>query len=416
MSFTKNLGHGVTGGIVAAMVLALSFVACSSDSSEDGVAESEVNAVWRVSGSDECTASGSETDLYIDITAPTGTSYTITVEDGYDWCWTSRIHQSATKTDVMMANTQSDKIYLAENSTSAVRTACISVIFESGNKVYLQLLQNEGDVSEPFHRNWAELPVCDDPEEGFLVVPHYAHLSADVLVRNYTAYFDTQSGIARWVAYPLHDCYMQGTYSRYPNFLFDPAVPSEYQANLTLGSYTQLYGPTNSDIRGHQCMSNHRYVPYSTEMNMQTFYSTNIFPQNSGFNGGLWGSMESVCSAYRCSDTLYCVTGNHGFREWATDKAGKKIVAPQYAWKVLLRTRSGKTGKSIDQITDASQLICIGYWATNDAAGNTGKLKDYLVSVAEIEKLTGYSFFPMLDESIADEVKAQCTPSDFGIN
>ncbi len=151
-------------------------------------------------------------------------------------------------------------------------------------------------------------------------------------------------------------------------------------------------------------------------MNAQTFYSTNIMPQNSTFNSGLWGSMEQVCTAQACSDTLYCVTGNWGTRGYATDQNGKRIAAPEYCFKVILRTRSGRTGKRIDQITDASQLKAIGYWAANASSSNSGNLRDYTVSVSEIERKTGFKFFPMLDEKIAEQVKAQNNPSDFGIN
>ena len=187
-------------------------------------------------------------------------------------------------------------------------------------------------------------------------------------------------------------------------------VPTNQQADLDGRSYQGGY------IRGHQCMSNHRYVQASSEMNAQTFYSTNIMPQNSTFNSGLWGSMEQVCTAQACSDTLYCVTGNWGTRGYATDQNGKRIAAPEYCFKVILRTRSGRTGKRIDQITDASQLKAIGYWAANASSSNSGNLRDYTVSVSEIERKTGFKFFPMLDEKIAEQVKAQNNPSDFGIN
>ena len=86
-----------------------------------------------------------------------------------------------------------------------------------------------------------------------------------------------------------------------------------------------------------------------------------------------------------------------------------------YCWKVLLRTKSGRTGKRIDQITDASQLAAIGYWAENSST-TTGNIKQYITSVADIEEKTGYKFFTMLDEAIAADVKAQNNPSDWGIN
>ena len=82
---------------------------------------------------------------------------------------------------------------------------------------------------------------------------------------------------------------------------------------------------------------------------------------------------------------------------------------------MLLRTRSGRTGKRVDQITDASQLMAIGFWAKNASSSKNG-LKEYITSVADIEEKTGYKFFTMLDDGIAADVKAQNNPSDWGIN
>ena len=138
-------------------------------------------------------------------------------------------------------------------------------------------------------------------------------------------------------------------------------------------------------------------------------------PQNSDFNSGSWGNMESVASAQRCADTLYIVTGTYGVRSWSRDKAGTEVAMPEYCWKVLLRTRTGRTGKRIDQVTDASELKSIGYWAENSSASKSW-LREYIVSVDYIEQQTGYKFFTMLDEAIADEVKSQNNPSEWGID
>lgn len=410
MIFRKTDFRWLTG-VIGTVALVLFSAACGGDSDEPVAAP--VGVTFASTGTTEYSAPGYSNDPVINFTAPVGTSYTITVEEGAKWCWTSRMNKTSTKTDIMVLTSQSDKIYLAANETADVRTARISVTFSTGDAFALTLNQRTEASTPPaaMDKKWAELPVYDK-QSGLTVVTHFAPLSADKTARNYTLAYDTELCIARWVAYPIHDCYMQGTYNRSNAWAYDPSVPMNRQADLSRGSYNQKYGY----IRGHQCMSNHRYVPYSTELNAQTFYSTNIMPQESQFNSGLWGSMEGVCSSHRCADTLYCVTGNAGLREYTYDKNGKKIAAPKYCFKVLLRTRSGRTGKRIDQITDASQLMAIGYWAENAASSNRGKLPDYVKSVAEIEELTGYTFFPMLDPAVAAEVKAQCRPSDWGIN
>ena len=162
-------------------------------------------------------------------------------------------------------------------------------------------------------------------------------------------------------------------------------------------------------------MSNHRYVAYNDLLNDQTYYSSNIMPQDYDFNGGSWLSMENLATSYICRDTLYIVTGNYGVQSWSTDRSGTKVAMPEYCWKVLLRTRSGRTGKRIDQIEDASELMSIGFWAANDKTSKNG-LEEYITTVADIERKTGYKFFPMLDDAIAEQVKSQKELSAWGIN
>ncbi len=98
------------------------------------------------------------------------------------------------------------------------------------------------------------------------------------------------------------------------------------------------------------------------------------------------GDIENLTLKYiSYPDTLYNVTGTYGVQGYTTDKGGNRVAIPQYCWKVLLRTKSGRTGKRIDQITDASQLAAIGYWAENSST-TTGNIKQYITSVADIEE------------------------------
>ena len=360
-----------------AMVLgALLLVFGRCGSSDDGT-PANISAVFMETETTTLDAKGYATDPRLVLTGPVGTAYTVTVTEGGSWCWTSRRTHTTTKSAKLVSANDVVYVYLDDNETGASRRA-------------------------------AELPAYVEAPD-YRYVTHYAPLSSTVTARNFTICYDTKKRIANWVAYPIHDCYMQGSYNRADTWAYDPDIPSQYQADLSLGSYR------SGGIRGHQCMSNHRYVPYSPLLNEQTFYSTNIMPQNSAFNGGSWLSMENTASSKRCADTLYIVTGTYGVQGSGSDKAGTSVAVPEYCWKVLLRTRSGRTGKRVDQITDASQLMAIGFWAKNASSSKNG-LKEYITSVADIEEKTGYKFFTMLDEAIAADVKAQNNPSDWGIN
>lgn len=369
------------------------------------------SALFRASNDTLFSAAGYASDVYIDLEAPAGSHYTISVVEGGKWCWTSRTTHATSKSDKMMISTRSEKIYLAQNSGEH-REAIIEVAFEGYEPILLHLSQGSYDKPAHYAKPWAELP--DYMESATTVtVTHYTEIAADKVARNFTLCYDTEKCYANWVAYPLHDCYMNGTYKRSNAWAYDPKIPTNQQANLARGSYSG-YGW----VRGHQVMSNHRYVPYSEELNAQTYYSTNIMPQAYDFNGGVWLDMENKCTAAAKGkiDTLYCVTGAHGIQGYTTDKAGKRVAIPEYCFKVLLRSKSGKSRKAISEFTSADELIAIGYWAPNNDSSNSKSVKHWTCSVAEVEAHTGYRFFTMLPESIAAEVKRQHNPSDWGIN
>ena len=84
---------------------------------------------------------------------------------------------------------------------------------------------------------------------------------------------------------------------------------------------------------------------------------------------------------------------------------------PTHQYKLFLRTRSGNLGKPV-QKCQASELKTIGFWFKEKITdGNSDNLADYAMSVAEIESLTGITFFP----DIPTAVKEQCSPSDWGL-
>lgn len=394
------------------MIFSLSMLMCTSCSTEENSLPKgdHVSVCFPYGGGvSELRVGGYEAEYDIELVAGAGSGYLIEIEQQEpSWCWTSRQTKATEKSGVLALNRRVEKIYLASNMTVEPRVATIRVTIDEMPPVVLTLTQGVFDRPSLFYKPWAELPDYA-PSENRITVTHYADIASGKRVRNYSLCFDTELGYAVWCAYPIHKCYMSGTYHRTDDWQYDPKIPIEYQTNLSLGSYR------NSWVRGHQVMSNHRYVSYSDELNAQTFYSTNIMPQHYDFNGGLWNDVEGACTKQACADTLYCVTGAWGSQGTTTDKAGKRITIPSHCYKAMLRTRSGSTGKSIDQITDPSQLKAIAYWAPNSADGNKGSASEYMISVAELEQKIGIRLFPMLDSSVEQAVKSQCNAAEWGI-
>jgi endonuclease G len=125
-----------------------------------------------------------------------------------------------------------------------------------------------------------------------------------------------------------------------------------------------------------------------------------------------------------CSDTLYVVTGAYfggdhhsSIESYTTDKSGNRCPTPTHYFKALLRTSKGNSGYAIDQVRDAQQLRAIAFWMEHANTGNNTTITaSECISIAELEELTGFEFFPMIDDSIEEQVKESAIPSLWGIN
>lgn len=226
---------------------------------------------------------------------------------------------------------------------------------------------------------------------------YYSHdrLPSDGSLRNYTFCFDKSKHCALWVAYPLHACYI-GEADRSNDFGYDPGFGhQEDQANISSYAYYPQGGTTFSHSRGHQLPSADRTATAAD--NSTTFYATNMTPQLQSLNGGQWQALESNVRKWVCTDTLYVVTGAWfdptRTPSYAYDNRGlgKACPVPTHYYKVLLRSKSGNSGRLACEL-QAGELQCIGFWMDH---GNTGtwNVAASACSVEEIERRTGFTFF-----------------------
>ncbi len=256
---------------------------------------------------------------------------------------------------------------------------------------------------------WAELPAMKRQGDEIYITTH--HIGDK---RNYTVCYSSEHHAPLWVAAPVHRAY-KGDVKRVDNYDFDPTLPVNVQTYLarSYGDYT----------RGHMLGSAERTA--SREMNNQTFYSTNIAPQlREGFNerGGAWNNLEYFVDRQVCADTLYVVTG--AIYEPFTDSDGaliesrttrnkndnKQIGVPTAYYKALLRTRSGRTGRSVEECK-ASELKCAAFIVGHRSASGRKPSADDMISIKELERLTGIDFFANVPHAPEREANA----SDWGL-
>lgn len=182
------------------------------------------------------------------------------------------------------------------------------------------------------------------------------------------------------------------------SFEADPLIPKGYKA------ITASYYDNSGFDRGHMCNSKDRTD--TPEHNDATFYMTNIVPQAPNNNQQGWEELESYCRELaQKGNELYIVCGPHGIggegkngRKDAIGKNGIDIQVPAAVWKVVLVVPEGSPP------TKQSRTIAV--WMPNDQSVNTD-WNPHIVSVSEVEKRTGYTFFPKLDPSVAREIKSR---------
>ena len=252
---------------------------------------------------------------------------------------------------------------------------------------------------------WAELPAEMMGEE--LYTTH--HLDSEGR-RNFSVCYNSRHHSPMWVATPMHRSY-EGDTKRVDNYDYDPTLPVNIQIRLSrsYGEYT----------RGHMLGSAERNA--SRELNNQTFYVSNIAPQmQDGFNqmGGAWNNLESFVDKQVCADTLYLVTGAIYERYTDTDGTvieprttinkndGKQVGVPTAYYKAMLRTKNGNTGRSVMECS-REELKCAAFIVGHRSAKKRKPTSKEMLSIDELERLTGVDFFAGVENAPEDVAKAE---------
>ncbi|MFI3304669.1 MAG: fimbrillin family protein [Rikenellaceae bacterium] len=284
------------------------------------------------------------------------------------------------------------------NGVSYTWSPDATVALESGRRYEFDWTLDESTSSgsaNVMYTGWAELPTEQEEESGNY---YYAyHMRADASsIRNFAVCYSKDYMCPVWVAAPMHTSYL-GDSGRSDAYGDDPSIPfsqTEYRDGYT---------------RGHLLGSSDRTISYST--NKQTFYLSNIAPQlSSGFNtgGGVWNNLEDFTDLQLCADTLYQVIGAH-WENTRTVSDGTTI--PTHYYKILLRTKNGNSGESV-LTSSRDDLKCVAFIVEHNSnqAGDEPSTS-MMRSVAEMEEMTGHTFFPNVPNAPKDSYSA----SDWGL-
>lgn len=188
---------------------------------------------------------------------------------------------------------------------------------------------------------------------------------------HYSLQYNEEHEQANWVAYKLEATQLQGpSFPREDNFLPDPKI-------LTASATPDDYRRSGYD-RGHLVPA--ADMSFNQQALAETFYMSNISPQNRAFNQGIWRELEEdVRNWVEEKGHLYIVSGPV-FSKKPIDVIGRenRVTVPAAYFKVLF-------------YQDADRSEAIGFLIPNELSDQP--LSAYALSVDAVEASLGYDFF-----------------------
>ncbi|MCB2156748.1 DNA/RNA non-specific endonuclease [bacterium] len=211
----------------------------------------------------------------------------------------------------------------------------------------------------------------------------------DLIIRDiYAMSTNDDTKFADWVAYRLDRATVYGNVKTQRNWKPDPWLdPDE---TLEPDDYRGAFAELHTD-RGHQApLAAFKGTPYWEETN----YLSNITPQRSDLNQGVWVELEGYVRDLALSNTVYIMTGPVFEREMPSmPGADEPHRVPSGYWKIVCVAND----KGMPQQGAA-------FFFDQETPRNS-PLSDHVTTIDEIEQRTGLDFLWELDDPMEDAIE-----------
>jgi len=226
------------------------------------------------------------------------------------------------------------------------------------------------------------LSVCDDID----LSP--SSVSQTIQRDHYILDYNEEHEQSNWIFYKITEDHIKGTAKRKNHYKSDPMI-------TTYSSNYRDYTSTGYD-RGHLCPAGSMKI--NQDAMDDTFYMSNISPQNPGFNRGVWNKLEQQVRRWvDVYGDLYVVSGPVFDSEMASIGVSN-VSVPKRFYKVVYACEG--------------QGKMIGFVLPNEKSDQD--LTDYTVSVDEVERITNIDFYFNLDDQFEDYLESNL--GDFKFN
>lgn len=198
----------------------------------------------------------------------------------------------------------------------------------------------------------------------------------------FTVSFNSENRTPNYVAWELLGTESEGASSRGKKFWTD----SDIQNCPSTSDYVR-----SGFDRGHMCPSADQ--KWSEDAMSDCFVMANIAPQAHELNNGAWKTLENKERQWARRDSALIIVAGPIYTESDTQRIGKAGVrVPGAYFKALLAPYIEKP-----------RAIAFVY----PNMSSPGNMQDYSMSIDELERITGYDFFPALPDDIEEEVESK---------
>ena len=201
--------------------------------------------------------------------------------------------------------------------------------------------------------------------------------------KGYTAHFNKDLHIPNCVTYEITANEARGRQGRKGQFERDESVA---------GCPNWWDYRDSGYERGHMAPAGD--MKWDDEAMDETFFLTNVCPQDASLNGGVWNDIEMKVREWARRDkSLIVVTGPIMGKNPKTIGQDMDIAVPEAFFKVILSPST-------------APMKAIAFICPNRPCG--GSLKSYAVSVDEVEERTGMNFFNVLPDDVENTIESNC--------
>ncbi len=203
-----------------------------------------------------------------------------------------------------------------------------------------------------------------------------------IVYEGFTLSYNSKTLIPNWVAYELTSSEVDGQYPRGNGFGMD----LDYKGRQAM---REDYSNSGWD-KGH--MAPAADMKWSRTAMYESFYLTNICPQDHELNGNDWLTLEKLGREWaKRFGSVYIVCGPIIGNSYYGTIGNNKVVVPDAFYKAFL-------------VVQDHRYHAIGFIMPNESKHH--RIQEYALSVNELEEKIGIDLFPNIDDSIEEMIES----------